>query len=448
MNKIDINQFDWLFEQDIPPLAGQPDMPAGGPPGMQPGMPGDPMGTGEQQIEANPPDVPPSQMGVEGDEESPEEQPPAVPPDDELEPQEPDMPEEEQDESDFEIWKINYVKESIKGDPNALIKMIYKVRDLDLEPPQRKFVEDNLEINLLRQNSNIFQASNELRNRIKKEFDHVNPAVSVVNHMIYVFEKYPLLNEIFIKLTGLGPARMDCHRKFLAAMLGAVQVGSGAQTEDLVFEEQDYSIRISTRFVSRWGDVNLGRWYLREDDPERFLKEPELQRLEGGSPEEKDVLRRRVIIESIAERFLERAFIINCVTPDGTIHHLGWDLGNSLRSAFLDGKLVVRTKNNDDREAFIDEEGGIIPVPHMGIYYVQETGELDSLGKPQVEEILFIEHRDGTLYFTAPLEIIKQSSLSLEGMLYKDVLWQGRPEDFFRIQRCVPSVAEMLLRQC
>jgi len=207
------------------------------------------------------------------------------------------------------------------------------------------------------------QASNQIRKKIKQDFDRTNPATTLVRHITDTLDESPLLNEVYVKLLGLGGAKGDQHRKFVGSLTGSVQVGSGGQNEDLVFEEQDYSIRVSTRFNARWGDVNLGRWYLRKDDPERHLKNAEIDRLEGGSPEEKDVLRRRVVIESIAEFYKERAFIINVVAQDGTVYHLGWDLGTSLKSAFLDGKLVVRTKSNDAEECFIDEEGSVINVP-------------------------------------------------------------------------------------
>lgn len=425
-----INRDDWLVEFDIPPMGGQPDMGAGGPPMTQPGGPGDPMGQGDGQVD-------PNQMSMD---QQPGE-------DITQDPQFPDMPEEEEAD-DFEIWKIKYVKESIKGDPNALIQRVLSVRDRELDPPQRKFVEDNLDINFLRQNANVFQVSNEIRKLIKKDFDRTNPGTSIVNHITSILDQNPLLNEVYIKLTGMGGGKMDQHRKFLAALTGAVQVGSGGQNEDLVFEESDYSIRMSTRFNAKWGDVNIGRWYLKEDDPDRYLKEPELERLEGGSPEEKDVLRRRIVIESIADHFTERAFIVNSVSADGAVQHLGWDLGNSLKSAFLDGKLVVRTGDNDNKEAFIDEEGSIIAVPHMAIYYIKESGEMGEMGQPGIEEIQFMEHRDGMLYLTAPLDLVKEASVSLQGMVFKETLWQGNPTDLLRVQRCVPSTPEILLRQC
>lgn len=426
-----INQMLWLAEQGPNDFAAAADPTAGGIPMSQPGTPQDPMGQ-------NPMGQAPTDMAVEDQ-----------PTEDDIsnDPQYPDMP-EEQEEDDFEIWKIKYVKESIKGDPNSLTQKILNVRERELEPAQRKFVEDNLDICFLRQNANVLQISNEIRKKIKSDFDRSNPASTLVRHITTVLEQSPLLNEVFIKLLGLGGSKSDQHRKFIAALTGSVQVGSGGQNEDLVFEEQDYSVRTSTRFNARWGDVNIGRWYLRDDDAERYLKNAEMDRLEGGSPEEKDVLRRRVVIESIAEAYRERAFIINVVGQDGTVSHLGWDLGTSLKSAFIDGKLVVRTNENDTKEAFIDEEGSIISIPNMSIYYVKESDQIDKFGKPEIEEIEFISHRDGVLYLVAQLDLIKEATSALQGFTYKETLWQGNPSDLLKIMRCVPSSPEILLRQC
>ena len=428
--KNNINLTSWLLKEEFP--VGSSGPAAAAPPMGQPGTPGDPMGAGMPDPMAG---QPPMDQG---------------PPDISNDPQYPDMGEEEEDgsEQDFETWKSGYIKESIKGDPYKLVQKIVKVREMELEPIQRKFVEDNLDINFLRQDANILQASNEVRKRIKKEFDRTHPATAVLSHIAGVLDERPMLNEIFIKLNGLGGGKMDQHRKFVGSLTGSVQVGNGGQNEDLIFEESDYSIRLSTRFNARWGDVNIGRWHLKEDDPERFLKEPELDRLEGGSPEEKDVLRRRVIIESISEAYRERAFIINVVGSDGTVYHLGWDLGNCLKAAFLEGKLVVRTSDNDNKEAFIDNEGSVVTIPHMGIYYIKEAESLNDSGKSELEEHEFMSHRDGMLFLTAPLDLVKEASVTLEGMLLKETLWQGNPSDLLKIQRCVPSSADMLLRRC
>lgn len=431
-NKINRQKWLKLFEADFPPPAGQPDTFAGGPPMNQPGGPGNPMGDPSQQ------NLPPADMAVD---------PQSMQDDITDDPQYPDMP-EDQESNEFEVWKIKYVKESIKGDPNTLIQKILKIRDRELTPYQRKFVEDNLDINFLRQNANILQASNEIRKLIKKDFDMTYPATAVLKHITTVLDQSPLLNEVYLKCSGLGDGKAGHHRKFIASLIGAVQVGSGGEEEDLIFEEQDYSIRLSTRFNARWGDVNIGRWYLKEDDPERFLKNAEIARLEGGSPEEKDVLRRRVVVESIAKKFLERAFIVNVVGQNGTVYHLGWDIGNSLRSAYLDGKLVLRTSDNDNREAFIDQEGSIISIPSMNIYYVKESGEMDIRGKPLIDEVEFISYRDGCLYLSAQLDLIKEASMTLQGMFFKETLFQGNQTDVMRITRCVPGASESILRTC
>jgi hypothetical protein len=437
------NQLLWLAEQVPQNFGGAPEMGAGGPPMSQPGSPQDPMGQDSMsqgvpdQMQS---DQPPAGMSLDNQSDNDE--------DITNDPEYPDMPEEKEEDDDFEIWKIKFVKESIKGNPNSLAQRILNVRDMDLEPHQRKFAEDNLDICFLRQNSNILQISNEIRKLIKNDFDRTNPAMTLVRHITTTLEQSPLLNEVYIKLLGLGGSKGDQHRKFVAALTGSVQVGSGGQNEDLVFEEKDYSIRISTRFNSRWGDVNIGRWFLREDDSERYLKKAELDRLEGGSPEEKDVLRRRVVIESISESYRERAFIINVVGQDGTVCHLGWDLGNSLKSAFLDGKLVVRTNSNDLKEAFIDEEGSVISIPNMNICYLKESEQLDKNGNPEIDEIEFIAHRDGVLYLVAQLDLIKEAASTLQSFTYKETLWQGNPSDILKIMRCVPSSPEILLRQC
>ncbi len=427
-----INEAEWLDEQkrlvefDIPAAGGQPDPGAGGAPETQPGTPGDPMASNDMQQPQQPPKP---EDDISGDPEYPE------------------MPGNDEKEDDFEVWKQNYVKESIKGDPDKLLAKIRKVRDNELDEIQEKFVEDNLNINLLRQNSNIFEVSTEIRKRVKKDFDRTHPATSVLSHIAEVLEESPLLNEVYIKCSGLGSGKHDQHRKFIGSLLGAVQVGSGGNQEDLVFEETDYSIRLSTRFNSKWGDVSIGKWSLNEDDPDRFLKDAERERLEGGSPEEKDVLRRRVIIESIAETYMQRAFIINVIGRDGTIYHLGWDLGNCIKAAFLDGKLVVRTNDADTRDAFIDEEGSVITMPHMGIYYIKEDGKMDEKGKSGIEEIEFMSQRNGFLYLTAPLDLVKEAATSLQGMLFKQTLWQGNPSDLLRVKRNVPTSPEMLMRQ-
>jgi hypothetical protein len=368
-------------------------------------------------------------------------------PDVTMDPQVPDMPPDEE-EVDFEQWKDSYFKEAIKGDAGKLIDMIHQVRDLDLDSYPRKFVEDNLQIMFLLQNANIDKACKEIRKLIKQELDQNNPAVSLVNHLTNVLNQMPELNNIFIKLKGLLGMKGDCHRKFIASLFGAVQVGTGGDSEDVIYPDKTFSIRISTRYNDKWGRVDIGKWALREDDPERYLTEPEQRRLEEGSPEERDILRRRIVIESIAEQFKQRAFVVNVVGKNGTIYTLGWDLAGSLRAAYGQGKLVVRTTQSENSDAMITDDGEIVPYVDMKIKYVKETGSMDENGNPEKEEHDFLERIDGTLFLTSRFAILREASSSFQGIVLKEIPYTGNPSDLRVLIRCLPSVTEMLLRNC
>mgnify|MGYP003347400503 CR=1 FL=1 len=87
-------------------------------------------------------------------------------------------------------------------------------------------------------------------------------------------------------------------------------------------------------------------------------------------------------MESIADAFKKRGFIVNVVSDDGTVHTLGWDISGSLRGAYTQGKLVVKTIKSDNSEAMIDDEGKIIPYVDIKIKYMRETGSVDADGKP------------------------------------------------------------------
>lgn len=420
---------EWLAEADV----GQP--PMGTPPGNDPAMPGPPPGDPNVANPAPPTTAP-----------APQQQQNSMP-DVSMDPQAPDMP-EEMDEKDFEQWKDAYFKETVKGDVNKLIDMIHQVRDLDLESYPRKFVEDNLQVCFLLQNANIDKASKEIRSLVKEDLDENNPSVSLVNHITNSLEKMPELNNIFIKLKGLLGMKGDLHRKFIASLLGGVQVGSGGNNEDVIFNEKEFAVRISTRYNDKWGRVDLGKWSMKEDDPERYLTPPEQRRLEEGSPEEKEALRHRIILEGIAETFKKRGFIVNVVGEDGTIYTLGWDLSGSVKGAFAEGKLVVKTIQGENSEAMLDDQGAIIPFVDVKIKFVKESGGIDEDGKPAKEEHEFMERIDGMLFLTGQFNIIREAASSFSGIVLKETPYTGNPSDLRVLQRCVPNAPDILMRQC
>jgi hypothetical protein len=432
---------DWLAEQDMP-MIGDPSPAAGSPGGALPlgAGPGgfDPKEAPPGRDPNAPPDPNITQQGL-----------PGKPEDDDVtkDPSSPDMP-EEKDDLDFEEWKNKYFKESIKGDPNDLLDLLGEVKNRELNAYEYKFIWDNIQIQYLRQNANIHEASNKIRKLIRDQLDQNNPATSIVNHMEETLKTMPELNNVFIKMIGLLGGKGDAHRKYIGALTTSVQVGSGAGFQpDLIFNEKDYAIKISSRFNAEWGDVFLGKWTLKEDDPERFLEKPELERMEDdGSPEEKDVLRRRVVMESIADAYKKRAFVINVVAEDGTIYTLGWDLANSLQSAYKEGKLVVRAVKSEDSEAMIDDDGAIIALLDLKINYLKPTGKFDAEGEKETEELPFIERKDGMLFLVADLDLVKEAASTLQGITFKSTPYNGNPSDLNALKRSVPDVTELILR--
>lgn len=427
---------DWLIKEEdvlsspLDPAAGQPSTdvnPAGMP------------GAGAQAPPADQPPLP-DPMSAKA--------PPLEPAGMDQEPAAPDMPDDIGEKVNFDSWRNNFFRDLIKGDVNELLEKIQSVRNGDLDSYQRKFVEDNLQILFLRQNANIEKASKEIRKKIREELDRNNPSVSLVNHITSVLQSMPELTNVFIKLLGLYSNKSDLHRKYIGSLLGAAQVGSGGQNEDLVLNQKEFSIKISTRMASKFGTIDLGKWSMIKDDQEQYLSESELERLEDGSPEEREVLRKRVILESIASYFKKRAYFVNVVDTDGTVFYIGLDLSNALREAYDAGKLVIKTKVNDSSEAMYTSEGELVEFLDIKIMYEKDTGKVDGDGKPLKNEIEFITRKDGMLLLNASLETIKDCSATFQGILIKESPFTGNPSDLLTLTRCVPSAPEMIMRSC
>ena len=153
-------------------------------------------------------------------------------------------------------------------------------------------------------------------------------------------------------------------------------------------------------------------------------------------------------MESIGDSFRKRAFIIHVVSTDGTINMVGWDMATSLRNAYTEGKLMVKTLLSQNSEAMIDNDGKIIPSVDLKVVYIKETGELDEDGKPIKEENDFLERIDGILYLTATQKIIKEAAASFTGLSWKETPYNGNPSDLKVLMRCVPNATELLMRQC
>lgn len=361
-------------------------------------------------------------------------------------PQTIDAPPEDENK-DYDQWRHQFMELAVRAENEELINMLTSVQDNEMEASERKFVEDNLQIFMYRRDSNVLKASNVIRNAIKKDLDRTNPGTTLMQHLGKALDEQPLLYQNLIKLSGTFAWKGDLHRKWIAAFLGAIQIGGGATGKDLIYCGDEYEINISTRLVTQFGEINIGKWSLVEDDPKKYLKADERENLSEGAPEEKQVLRRKIILKSIAENYRKRAFMIHICTTDGTIYALGWDLGNSLLDAYKEGKVVVRGQENEEKEILISDKGEIIPVIDYSILFVKETGEVDDNGKPETQEVPFLERRDSTLYLVADLDTLKMASAGMSGMFFTSVPYNGNPSDIRKLQQSVPGLSEILSKQ-
>lgn len=366
-------------------------------------------------------------------------------------PRDADVPEDDSPK-DFERWRKEFLELSIKGDTNEMMASIQPMRTLPadaLTASQQKFVEDNIQILFYRQSEMTIPVTKEIRRLIKDDIDRTNPGTTIMQHITNVLEKQGLMQQVLIKLSGLFGLKAELHRKFIAALTGSVQVGGGNKNRaDMIFSDTEYTIDITTRFATQFGEINIGAWSLKEDDPEQFLTEPELERLAEGSPEEKQVLRRRIICESIAKKYSERAMIIHVVTPEGTIHSLGWDFGTSLLDAYKKGKVIVRGQKSTTRDAMINDQGQIIPLIDLDILFIRDTQETDENGRPIQVEVEFLSRRDSILYLTADLDTIHQAASSMSGCFFRELPYGGNPSDLTILRCCSADLVEILGKRC
>jgi hypothetical protein len=121
-------------------------------------------------------------------------------------------------------------------------------------------------------------------------------------------------------------------------------------------------------------------------------------------------------------------------------------LANSIRSAFKDGKLVVKLTKSDNSEALIEDNGAIVAFMDVKIAYRKPTGKLDAEGNKDYEELPFMDRREGYLFLTATASLLSEAATTLQGLVYKLIGYNGNPSDLKALSRSSPKITEILLR--
>ena len=345
---------------------------------------------------------------------------------------------EQKEDVDFESWKQDFMDLAVRYENEDMISSLKTMRNKEgLSAVQRKFVEDNYQIALLRRDPSILKASKQIRQQIKQELDKTNPAKVVMEYITLAMNSEPQLYEYLIKIISSLAFKGDLHRKFIAALTGSIQVGNGGDGKDLSFQAREYEINFSTRVASQFGDVSFGFWKLTSSDPEMFLKPDEVSNMEKGSPEEKDVIQRKLIIKSFGEKYKRRSFIFNIVNADGTIISIGWDLGNSILDGYQAGKIVARMKQNEDNEIMFSSNGDKVILIDYDIVFLQDSDEVDDFGKPIPVEVVLFSRENGSWLLKADQKVLSDAANVLSGFTYKENPFNGNPSDLVQMQNSV-----------
>lgn len=268
-------------------------------------------------------------------------------------------------------------------------------------------------------------------------------------------EQSSTIVELLLKLPSFYSMKSDLFRKTIAALTNGVQIGSGGTLEDIFIpiEENGVGIKICTRCYTSFSNIQIGKWAIQYNDPENFLSDSELEKLNNsGSPEEKEVLRKRVIIESISNHFKDRVFVILIVNPNnGRRHELGFNFAELLRDGWKNGYLSVHFRPSIGRgEAGVQVDGELIDLQEIQIDYLKtNSDELDEDGKPTVENIELMKVHNGYLYLTILEEhFYNFSNDAQQGLFYSMKEFDQDQEQLITIQRCIPDIKEILLRKC
>ena len=419
-------------------------------------------------------------------------------------------------EIDFQAEKIDYMNLALGQKHDEMMDKLLEMRDIEnLSPGEYKFIEDNINVLSLSRDIDFADAQKKIYKRIKEQFapladpgdgveipeiepsgtapgaeagitisqepteqpqysaEHYNSGqglkslteatnelgeisglemYSIISQEI---ERYEEIKNSLLKLPSFYSMKADLFRKILCSVLNGVQIGSGGTLEDIFIplREDGVGIKACTRCYTDFGNIEIGKWTLNFDDPEQYLSEEELKKLNiDGSPEEREVLRKRVVIESLADKFIDKIYLILIVDPNnGSRTEVGINFSELLREGWKNGNISINFKASVGKgEAAINQDGELIDLKDIVVNYIKENPDnLDEEGAPVKEEIELMKQKNGNLYISAPREDFENFVNTVEAGIFFDKKHpEFDKEQLTVIQRCVPDIKEFLLKKC
>lgn len=352
----------------------------------------------------------------------------------EIDTDEPFPDENQQQQENPPEYDLNNQEEQGSGLPDTI------PTDQDLELSHNKNFKENEE------NLNVRDNSNQLGDITGTEL------YSIISEYV---EQSTTITEMFLKLPSFYSMKADLFRKSICSLTNGIQIGSGGTLEDIFIPiaENGVGIKVCTRCYTSFSNIQIGKWAIQFNDPENFLSDSELEKLNNsGSPEEKEVLRKRIVIESIANHFQDKIYIILVVDPEnGRRHELGFNFAELLRDGWKNGYLSVHFRPSVGRgEAGVQVDGELIDLQEIQIDYLQKNPDkLDEEGMPTTENIELMKLNNGYLYLTILEEHFNNFSNDAQrGLFYQMKDFDRDSESLEVIQKCIPDIKEILLKKC
>lgn len=267
-------------------------------------------------------------------------------------------------------------------------------------------------------------------------------------------ERFETITNSIIKLPNFYSLKNEMFRKIICALCNGVQISSGGTLEDIFIPifKNGSGLKVCTRSATSFGNIEIGKWNPQFNDPELFLSKPELNKLQTGSPEEKDVLRKRIIIESISNKFNDRLYIIVIVNQNNGIRkEIGINFDSLLKSGWQNGILSPEFHAGVGQgDAALTVNGEFIDLQIIGINYIKtNSDELDEEGLPVKEKIEFAIQKDGRLYITIKEEDFNSFVQDIsDGVFYSEKPFDKDQKQLKDIMLCTPDIKEILLKKC
>ena len=352
------------------------------------------------------------------------------------------LPPEASVDTQFTQYVREYAKMVAKysDEPDTLKKMLQvpSLQNFEMTPWQRAFIDSNLSsVSLLHEGFVI-----EAQKQIKRISGSGGSNTSAFESL---FDRIGELQDVFVRLSVAGPDRSNLLRQFMAAVLSGVVVPGPVGGEVMMAQKKsDEVVSIRPNCYTTWGYVDLGPVTIDGKSMEDYLSESERDKINDGAPEERRVLRNRLLIEAISDQLGGANYYIVVINPENG----QWESVNFSSELFIDayrnGNLTAAESSPIPTGTLcVDENGKFVNSVFWGIASIQaDQGSLsDDTNEQTFPKKVIATIEGGRLIFKGD-----SSDLSSIGAEVGSHAWSNGDTDKLReVQNSIPDARAKLI---